>query len=98
MVRRRRVVVIGHYLNIFFLKTIGPIELLFHTEPLHDMGTKVYIFSPGHMTKMSTMTRYNKKFKNLFLRNHWADCLEVWFVVSWTTSSTKSCALRQGQI
>ena len=66
MVRRRRVVVIGHYLNIFSLETTGPIGFLFHTEPLHDMGTKAYIFSPGHMTKMSTMPIYNKKLKIFF--------------------------------
>ena len=48
------------YVNIFSSETTGPIEAKFHVEPLRDYGTKIYINSPGHMTKMAAMPIYGK--------------------------------------
>ena len=52
-------------LNIFS-ETMESIEAEFHMEPLQDGGTKVYIFGPGHMTKMGTMLIYGKSLKKSF--------------------------------
>ena len=39
-------------------------------------GKKVYIFGPGHMTKMATMPMYGKNLK----KSSFSDCLKTWFV------------------
>ena len=58
-------------------------EAIFHLEPLQDMGTKVYIAGPGHMTKMVAISIYIvKSLKNL--QNHWVDCFETLYLASET--------------
>ena len=42
-------------------------------------GSKIYLNSPAHMTKMATMPIY---LKNLFLWNQRADDLETWYAAS----------------
>ena len=50
-----------------FSESTGPISIKFHTQPSDRGGKKVYIFGPGHMTKMAAMPIYNKNLKkNLF--------------------------------
>ena len=44
----------------------GPISIKFHMEPLDRGGKKVYIFRPGHMTKMVAMPIYGKNLKKIF--------------------------------
>ena len=44
--------------NILFFETAWSINAKFHVEPPSDGGTKVYINSPGHMTKMAAITIY----------------------------------------
>ena len=64
--------------NVFSSGTTGPIEVKFHVEPPWDGGTKVCIWGLGHMTKMAAMPIYGKKpFKNLLIRNRWADLHEM---------------------
>ena len=63
-----------HSLNVFS-KSIGLIEAKFHMESLQDEGTKFYIFSPGHMTKMGTMPIYGKNLKKISLQDHCVSCL-----------------------
>ena len=53
----------------FSSETTGPISIKFHMQPLDRGGKKVYIFRPGHMTKMAAMPIYGKKLKNLLLQN-----------------------------
>ena len=48
------------YLNIFSSETALPIKAKFYVEPPWEGGTKVYIKSPGHMTKMAAMPIYGK--------------------------------------
>ena len=49
--------------NIFSSETAWPIKAKFYVEPPWEGGTKVYINSPGHMTKMATMPIYGKNLK-----------------------------------
>ena len=65
----------------FFSETTGPISFKFHMQPSSKGGKKVYIFSPGHMTKMAALRIYGKNLEN-FLQNHWAYCLETWYVAA----------------
>ena len=51
-------------------------------QPPGKEGKKIYIFGPGHMTKMATMPIYGKNVKNLLLQNHLVDCFETWYVAS----------------
>ena len=46
-----------------FSETALPIKAKFYVEPPWDGGTKVYINSQGHMTKMAAMTIYGKNLK-----------------------------------
>ena len=39
------------------------ISIKFHMQPLDRGGKKVYIFCPGHMTKMTAMPIYSKNLK-----------------------------------
>ena len=47
----------------FSSETTGPISIKFHMQPLNRGGKKVYIFRPGHMTKMAAMPIYGNNFK-----------------------------------
>ena len=51
--------------NIFFPETTGLTEAKFILELLQDGGMKVYIFGPGHMTKMAAMLIYGKNLKKI---------------------------------
>ena len=54
----------------FSSETTGPISIKFHMQPQDRGGKKVYIFRPGHMTKMAAMPIYGKNLKkNLLLQN-----------------------------
>ena len=46
--------------NIFFSETALPIKAKFYVEPPWEGATKVYINSPGHMTKMAAIPIYGK--------------------------------------
>ena len=46
--------------NIFSSETAWPIKAKFYVEPPWEGGTKVYINSSGHMTKMAAMPIYGK--------------------------------------
>ena len=49
--------------NIFSSETAWPIKAKFYVEPPFKGGTKVYINSPGHMTKMAATSIYGKNLK-----------------------------------
>ena len=49
--------------NIFSSETDWPIKAKFYVEPHWEGGTKAYINSPGHMTKMAAMPIYGKNLK-----------------------------------
>ena len=46
-----------------FSETAWPIKAKFYVEPPWEGGTKVYINSPGHMTKMAAVPIYDKNLK-----------------------------------
>ena len=48
------------FLKDFSSENTGPISIKFHMQPLDRGGKKVYIFPPGHMTKMAAMPIYGK--------------------------------------
>ena len=50
----------------FSSETTWPISIKFHMQPLDRGGNKVYIFRPGHMTKMATTLIYGKNLKKIF--------------------------------
>ena len=45
-------------------------------------GGGVYIFDPGHITKMAAIPIYGENLINLILQNYWAYCLETQYVAS----------------
>ena len=49
--------------NVFSSETARPIKAKIFVEPPWEGGTKVYINSPGHMTKMAAMSIYGKNLK-----------------------------------
>ena len=49
--------------NVFSSETTWPIEAKLHVQPPWQEGKKVYINSPGHMTKMAAMPIYGKNLK-----------------------------------
>ena len=49
--------------NVFSSETAWPIKAKFYMEPPWEVGTKVNINSPGHMTKMTAMPIYGKNLK-----------------------------------
>ena len=49
--------------NVFSSETAWPIKAKFYVEPHWEGGTKVYINSSGHMTKMAAMLIYGKNLK-----------------------------------
>ena len=75
------VVVRLHFQTSSPLKPLGQSKAKFNVEPPWEGGTKVYINSPGHMTKMAAMPIYGKNLKKL-LQNRWADFHETWYVAS----------------
>ena len=52
--------------NIFSPETASPIKAKFNVGPPGDGGTKVYIYGPGHMTKMAATPLYGKKHLKIF--------------------------------
>ena len=58
-VRRR----LSTFSNDFSSETTGPIATKVHMQPTGKGGKKVYIFGPGHMTKMASMPIYGKNLK-----------------------------------
>ena len=52
--------------NIFSFETAWPIKAKFYVEPPWEGGTKVYINSQGHMTKMAAMPIYGKNPSKIF--------------------------------
>ena len=59
----------------FSSKKTVPISLKFSSQHSSKGGKKIYIFGPGHMTKMAAMRIYGKNHEQYLLQNHWADCL-----------------------
>ena len=49
--------------NVFSSETTWPIEAILYVQPPWQEGKKVYINSPGHMTKMAAMPIYGKNLK-----------------------------------
>ena len=47
----------------FSSETAGPISIEFNMQPPDRGGKKVYIFRPGHMTKIAAMPIYGKNLK-----------------------------------
>ena len=47
-------------------------------QPPGIRGKKVYIFGPGHMTKMGAMPKYGKNLKKSSYPEPLVDCLETW--------------------
>ena len=71
--------------NVFSSETAWPIKAKFYVEPPWEEGTKVYIYGPGHMTKMAAMPIYMvKTLKNLLLQNQMSYNLETWHVAPGT--------------
>ena len=54
--------------NVFSSETTWTIKAKFYVQPPWQGGKKVYINSPGHMTKMADMPIYGKNFKKIFSR------------------------------
>ena len=52
-----------HPSTILSSETAWPIKAKFYVEPPWEVGTKVYINSLGHMTKMAAMPIYDKNLK-----------------------------------
>ena len=52
--------------NIFSSETAWPIKAKFYVEPPWEVGTKVCINGPGHMTKMAAMPIYGKNPSKIF--------------------------------
>ena len=50
----------GEVSIMFSTETAWPIKAKFYVEPPLEVGTKVYINSPGHMTKMAARPIYGK--------------------------------------
>ena len=49
--------------NVFSSETTWPIEAKLYVRPPWQEGKRVYINSPGHMTKMAAMPIYGKNLK-----------------------------------
>ena len=52
-----------HFQMTSILKLLGQFELNFTCNLQADGGKKLYIFGPGHMTKVATMPIYGKNLK-----------------------------------
>ena len=53
----------------FFSETTVPISVKFHMQPPGKVGKKVYLFGPGHRTKLATMPIYGTYLKNSSLES-----------------------------
>ena len=53
-------------LKDFSSENTGPISIKFHMQPLGKKGKKIYIFCPGHITKMAALPIYGKNHSKLF--------------------------------
>ena len=60
--QRSQVSCLSTFSKGFFSETTVPISFKFHMQPSSKGGKKVYIFHPGHMTKMAAMPIYGKNF------------------------------------
>ena len=69
-------------------ETTRPISFKFHVQPSNKGGKKVYIFCPGHLTKIATMSIYGKNLKKTFSS---PDCRETWYVVYLALLTIISC-------
>ena len=54
------------FLKDFSSENTGPISIKFYMQPLGKGGKKIYIFYPGHITKMATLLIYGKNHSKLF--------------------------------
>ena len=61
----------------FSSETTGPISIKFHMQPLDRGGKKVYIFRPGHMTKLAAIPIYGKNLTKSSSPEPLAHCLET---------------------
>ena len=43
------------YSKCFFIETTWPVSFKFHLQSSSKGGKKIYIFGPGHMSKMAAM-------------------------------------------
>ena len=66
--------------NIFSSETTWPIKAKFYVERPWEGGRKVYINSPGRMTKMAAMPKYGINLKKNLLQNQMSYDLETWHV------------------
>ena len=55
------------FLKDFSSENTGQISIKFHMQPLDKGGKKIYIFCPGHISKMATLPIYGKNHSKLFL-------------------------------
>ena len=58
--RRRRPFRPFTFSNVFSSETARQIKAKFYMEPPWEVGTKIYINGPGHMTKMAAIPIYGK--------------------------------------
>ena len=54
------------FLKDFSDENTRPISIKFHMQPLGKRGKKIYIFCPGHITKMAALPIYGKNHSNDF--------------------------------
>ena len=52
------------FLKDFSSENTGPISIKFHMQPLSKGGKKIYIFCPGHITKMADCPYIIKTIQN----------------------------------
>ena len=58
------VICLSTFLKDFSSENTEPISIKSHMQPLDKGGKKIYIFCPGHITKMATLPIYGKNLKN----------------------------------
>ena len=80
--RRSHVSCLSTFSNGFSSETTGQISFKSYMQPSSNGDKKVYILRLGHMTKMAALTINGENLKILLLQNHWASCLETWYVTS----------------
>ena len=64
--QRSHVSCLSSFSKGFFSETAGPFSFKFHMQPSNKGGKKVYLFRPGHLTKMATMLIYGKNLEKSF--------------------------------
>ena len=60
-------------------------------EPPSEVGTKICINGPGHMTKMATTPIYGKNLKHFILQNQKSYDLKTWHAVLGTQAPQSVC-------